>query len=64
MFGSCVIGVLLSGLVTDGIEGLGEIKRRGGTAIVQKPVDAVFPEAPLTALQDGIQIDYVLSPSE
>lgn len=50
-FGGGTIGVVLSGALNDGTAGLGAIKRCGGTAIVQEPGEADFPEMPLSALR-------------
>lgn len=56
--GPRVIGMVLSGILDDGIAGLWEIKRRGGETIVQDPLDAQFPDMPQSAL-DVVPIDYV-----
>jgi two-component system chemotaxis response regulator CheB len=57
--GSNVIGILLTGYLFDGMNGLFEVHRRGGTTIVQDPTDAEVPEIPLAALK-RLQPDYVL----
>jgi two-component system, chemotaxis family, protein-glutamate methylesterase/glutaminase len=57
--GSRVIGVVLSGLLDDGAAGLLAIKRRGGTAIVQDPGDARFPDMPRNALA-ATHVDHCL----
>jgi two-component system chemotaxis response regulator CheB len=50
-YGPRVIGVVLSGLLSDGAAGLGAIKRCGGIALVQDPTDAIADEMPLRALE-------------
>jgi two-component system chemotaxis response regulator CheB len=49
--GPRVIGVVLSGLLSDGAAGLDAIKRCGGLALVQDPKDAISDEMPLRALE-------------
>lgn len=50
-YGPRVVGVILSGLLNDGASGLSAIKARGGTAIVQHPLDANEDQMPLAALE-------------
>lgn len=50
-YGPRVIGVVLSGLLSDGADGLSAIKRCGGFALVQDPSDAVADEMPRSALE-------------
>lgn len=50
-YGSRVIGVLLTGMLEDGVSGLQAIREAGGIVIVQDPLDAAFPELPTRALQ-------------
>lgn len=50
-YGPRVIGVVLSGLLSDGAAGLTAIKRCGGITLVQDPKDAVASEMPLRALE-------------
>lgn len=50
-FGPGVIGLLLSGANSDGARGLQAIVQRGGTALVQAPVDAHCPTMPRAALE-------------
>lgn len=62
-YGARVIGILLSGTLDDGCDGLAEIGQRGGFAIVQKPSDAEFPQLPLNAIQ-RMNVDRVLPVTE
>jgi two-component system chemotaxis response regulator CheB len=55
-YGPRVIGVVLSGLLSDGAAGLNAIKRCGGTALVQDPSEATANEMPLRAL-DATTVD-------
>jgi two-component system chemotaxis response regulator CheB len=50
-YGPRVIGVVLSGLLSDGAAGLTAIKQCGGVALVQDPEDAIVGEMPLRALE-------------
>lgn len=50
-FGARVTGVVLSGMLDDGAAGLWAIKHRGGTAVVQDPDDAEFPDMPRNAME-------------
>jgi two-component system chemotaxis response regulator CheB len=59
VYGQRVMGVLLSGMLDDGVEGLKEIKRHGGLNIVQNPAEAGFPAMPRNALA-AMEIDYCL----
>lgn len=58
-FGSRVVAIVLSGTGSDGAAGLADICKAGGTAIVQEPADAVFPEMPEAALR-AVEADYVV----
>jgi two-component system, chemotaxis family, protein-glutamate methylesterase/glutaminase len=57
VYGERVMGVLLSGMLDDGVEGLKEIKRQGGLAVVQDPAEAGFPDMPKNALAN-IEVDH------
>ena len=59
-FGARTIGVVLTGLLNDGASGLMAIKMRGGTTIVQHPLDAEADQMPLAALE-ATDVDYVVS---
>lgn len=53
-FGPRSIGVLLSGVLDDGVLGLGDIRARGGCTITQSPEDALFPGMPINAVNAGV----------
>ncbi|WP_051053596.1 chemotaxis protein CheB [Mycolicibacterium chubuense] len=53
-FGPRAIGVLLSGVLDDGVLGLVAIRSRGGTTLCQEPADALFPTMPSNALRAGV----------
>jgi two-component system chemotaxis response regulator CheB len=53
-FGPWAIGVLMSGVLDDGVAGLGAIQARGGTTIVQQPDDALYPTMPQNAIHAGV----------
>ena len=48
------IGVILSGMGTDGTLGLKAIKEKAGAVFVQDPVDAKFTGMPLSAIDAGL----------
>jgi two-component system, chemotaxis family, protein-glutamate methylesterase/glutaminase len=53
-FGPHAIGVLMSGVLDDGVRGLAAIRARGGTTVCQSPEDAAFPAMPSNALRAGV----------
>ncbi len=53
-FGQRAIGVLLSGVLDDGVLGLAAIKARGGTTVCQSRDDALFPAMPANACAAGV----------
>jgi two-component system, chemotaxis family, protein-glutamate methylesterase/glutaminase len=58
-FGSRVIGLILTGYLSDGAAGLLVVKRRGGLALVQQPLEAEAADMPLAALA-VVKADLVL----
>lgn len=58
-YGPRVAGVILTGMLDDGIAGLAEIKRRGGVAVVQDPRTAVFPSMPNEAIR-RVEVDCIV----
>jgi two-component system, chemotaxis family, protein-glutamate methylesterase/glutaminase len=51
--GPHAIGLLMSGVLDDGVLGMAAIRARGGTTLAQRADDALFPAMPLNALQAG-----------
>lgn len=62
-FGPRAVGVLLSGMLDDGVLGLGAIRSRGGTTIGQAPEDALFAALPTNARDAGV-LDRLAAASE
>lgn len=62
-YGPRVIGVILSGALDDGTAGLWTIKRRGGVAVVQDPLEAEVSSMPQNALRE-VEVDYCVPVSE
>ena len=62
-FGPRAIGVLLSGVLDDGVLGTEAIRSRGGTTVAQDPQDALFPTLPLNALAAGV-VDHQAAAAE
>lgn len=54
-----VLGVILSGTLSDGTSGLWTIKQFGGVTIVQDPKEAAFDDMPRNALEQ-VEIDHTL----
>jgi two-component system, chemotaxis family, protein-glutamate methylesterase/glutaminase len=60
--GPRVVGIVLSGALSDGAYGLGVVKHEGGYAIVQDPEEALISSMPLSAL-NAVAVDEVLRAS-
>ena len=60
-YGSRVLGIILTGMLNDGAQGLSIIKAEGGTTIVQDPEDALFESMPRNAIEAS-DVDYILKP--
>jgi two-component system chemotaxis response regulator CheB len=58
-YASRVIGVVLTGLLDDGTEGLIAIKAAGGVSVIQDPDDAEWPSMPRNALKRD-HVDHAL----
>jgi two-component system CheB/CheR fusion protein len=56
------IGLILSGMGSDGSIGLRAIKERNGIAMVQDPVTAKFDSMPRNAI-DSVMVDIIASPN-
>lgn len=56
--GGNAVGVVLSGMLWDGVAGLRAIKEGGGTCIVQDPEEAQYQSMPVNALKE-VAVDFV-----
>jgi len=61
-YGARVIGVLLTGNLSDGVAGLISIKQRGGLSLAQDPNEAEAPSMPRNAIQyDDVDVVFSLA---
>jgi two-component system chemotaxis response regulator CheB len=58
-----VTGIILSGLLDDGVAGMSAVQKCGGVCIVQDPVEAEFPQLPAAVLHN-LEPDYTLAVGE
>jgi two-component system chemotaxis response regulator CheB len=58
-YGSCVSGIILSGMLDDGTSGMSAIKRSGGTCFIQSPEEAEFSNMP-TSVRNNMEVDYIV----
>ena len=58
-----VIGVILSGLLRDGTDGLRAVHNAGGLTVVQDPREAEYPEMPTNAME-GLAVTFCLNLAE
>lgn len=57
------VAVVLSGMATDGVQGLREVKTAGGITMAQDPSTARFDGMPRAAIETGL-VDVVASPED
>jgi two-component system chemotaxis response regulator CheB len=57
-YGPRAVGVVLTGTLDDGTDGLRMIKEHGGATVVQDPEDAAYPDMPRSAI-DYVKPDHV-----
>jgi two-component system, chemotaxis family, protein-glutamate methylesterase/glutaminase len=62
-YGPRVVGVVITGTLDDGTEGLLQVKARRGITVVQDPNDAIFSGMPQSALEN-VEIDHVVPLAE
>ena len=56
-YGYQTVGIILTGLLNDGVSGMWAIKRSGGSLIVQDPNEAEYPDMPLSVLS-RMEVDH------
>jgi two-component system CheB/CheR fusion protein len=61
--GEKAISIILSGMASDGTEGIKTVKSEFGMVMVQDPISAKFDSMPSSAIKTGL-VDYILPPEE
>ncbi len=61
--GDKAVGIVLSGMGSDGTAGIASIKKHGGLVIAQEPGTTQFDSMPRSAMETGL-VDYVLAPED
>jgi two-component system chemotaxis response regulator CheB len=61
--GSRTVGVMLTGLMSDGTAGTDAIRRSGGVVVVQDPAEAEYPDLPRNVIRQ-VGADYIVSLAE
>jgi two-component system chemotaxis response regulator CheB len=62
-YGPRVLGIVLTGMLDDGAQGLLIVKSEGGTTIAQDPEEAMFASMPRNAIKTAV-VDYILKTAE
>lgn len=62
-YGGYATGIILTGLMDDGVSGMWAIRRSGGTCIVQDPNEAEYSDMPLSVL-NKMEVDHCVSMAE
>jgi len=62
-YGERVIGVVLTGLLRDGTEGLRAVHEAGGLTMVQEPREAEYAQMPANAME-GLPVTFCLNAAE
>lgn len=62
-YGPCGVGIILSGVGTDGVAGCASIKSSGGMTVAQQPETAQFNGMPVAAIEAGVA-EYIVEPQD